>query len=218
MFEFSFCPVCGEDNSVEKIKITKEIPIRGEKIKVEGEVYHCSSCGEEFGPLEDTFDFIENARQIYRNKYNIPSPSDLKQFMEEYNFSLRDMEKITGIAFKTMDRYLKGAIPDPSNANLLKTIMKYPEVLLDLFDQNSVSDSPKYIKIRNKILNKIKIPFEQDCTSCIFSNVASTIEWKSEKIEYSDESFSNNIQKWKVKFSAPKEKKWKKDIIDSLVA
>ncbi|MHB2154490.1 type II TA system antitoxin MqsA family protein [Calditrichota bacterium GD2] len=216
MYEFSFCPICGEDKSIEKINTNKSITIRNEKIDVQFETYHCKSCGEDFDTLDDTFQLIEKAREIYRKRHNIPSPEEIKKFMHEYGFSLRDMEKLSGIAFKTIDRYLKGAIPDPSNANLLKAMINYPQLLLELFEQNFSIQAKKYMMIRRKILDKINVSSTQNCTNCIFEKITSKMEWKSESYEIASEEYAF-AEKWELKFISSKEKKWKKNITSSLV-
>jgi len=155
---YPFCPVCGADDSISPSTKIDNFDIKGEKIKVTSEVMKCSKCQNEFSNLDDTYSTIEKARSIYREKHNIPSPADIKVFMDEHKLSLRNMELLTGIAFKTIDRYLKGAIPDPSNIKLLKIYMNYPKVLLDALNENPAFSPKKFIAVKEKLRLSVKPP------------------------------------------------------------
>ncbi|RMI13591.1 MAG: hypothetical protein D6681_05785 [Calditrichaeota bacterium] len=166
MKAYPFCPVCGTDGSVSQAKTEKTVNIRGVEISVEVEVKRCSSCGEEFTSLSNTFDLINRAREIYRKKFNIPSPEDIRLFMKKHRFSLRDMEKLTGIAFKTIDRYLKGAIPDPSNAKFLAMLLQFPEVTLSLMKRDAHFSLPKFTQTWELLKEEVQEHHKARCSIC----------------------------------------------------
>jgi len=177
MKDYPFCPVCGAEDSVKKITRIKTINIRGKDISVETEVYECENCGEAFASLDKTFDFINQARQQYRIMFNIPSPEEIRDFMDKYNFSLRDMEKLTGIAFKTIDRYLKGAIPDPSNIKFFKLLLNNPETVLFLMNEDEHFKAPKFNASRELLEKEIKEKHREDCPICKIEITTSTQSW-----------------------------------------
>jgi len=148
---YPFCPMCGVEDAVSKVDKIENINIKGEQISVTSTVMLCSECHNEFSNLNDTYSVIEKARSIYRQKHNIPSPEAIRNFMAEHRLSLRTMEYLTGIAFKTIDRYLKGAIPDPSNVKLLEIFMNYPGVLLDAMNRNAVFSAKKFVAVKEKL-------------------------------------------------------------------
>ncbi len=153
MKKVQFCPNCGSENSITIIDKEKTIEIKGIPVTVNYKVKHCSNCGIDFKSLDETFDLINQARQQYRIMFNIPSPEKIREFMDKYHFSLRDMEKLTGIAFKTIDRYLKGAIPDPSNVKFFKLLFNNPETVLFLMENDPHFKAPKF-NVTRKLLEK----------------------------------------------------------------
>ncbi len=175
MKKYPFCPVCGADGTVKLVKKTETINIKGTEISVETEVYRCSACGDEFASLSKTFDFINLARQKYRVMFHIPSPNDIREFMDKYGFSLRDMEKLTGIAFKTIDRYLKGAIPDPSNVKFLKVLLNNCQIVLFLMNDDSHFEARKFDATREMLEKEIQEKHSEECPVCKFENKVQTI-------------------------------------------
>ena len=161
-----FCPNCGSENSIVVVNKSKTIEIKGVPIPVDYTVKHCENCGIEFKSLDETFDVINRARQLYREKNNIPSPEDIRAFMDKYNFSLRDMEKLTGIAFKTIDRYLKGAIPDPSNAKFLAMLLQFPEVVLSLMKRETHFSARKFKNIQELLEKEVDEHHSRNCSNC----------------------------------------------------
>lgn len=174
MNALKMCPVCGSENLVIETNKKDYIEIKGEKIEVESKAITCKECNESFATFEDEMDLIERARDIYREKFDIPSPAKISEFMKKYKFSFRDLEKLTGIAFKTIDRYLRGAIPDPSNANLLKTYMRYPEVLLDVLKESVHFNKHKFDTSKEILQEEIDEIERRECAECVFSRTSAT--------------------------------------------
>lgn len=166
MTKYPFCPNCGHEGNLKVIIKEETIDIKGTAITVKSEVTHCSNCGIDFSGLEKTFDVINEARRIYREMHQIPSPEVIKALMDKYKFSLRDMEHLTGIAFKTIDRYLKGAIPDPSNAKYLSTLIEFPEVVLNLMERQDHFEAPRYKETKKNLQEQLEAYFSSNCPQC----------------------------------------------------
>ena len=150
MKKYPFCPNCGNEEYLKEIEKSKNIDIKGKQIPVKYKVIHCSSCNFDFTSLDEKFDVIEKAREKYRKMFGIPSPDEIGNFMKKYKLSLRDMEALTGIAFKTIDRYLKGGIPDPSNAKFLKILLNSIDVVKELMDENDRFSSKRFRWIKQE--------------------------------------------------------------------
>ncbi|HED12018.1 MAG TPA: YgiT-type zinc finger protein [Caldithrix abyssi] len=157
MSTLKICPVCASDNIVKETSKKDFVEIKGEKIELYSTVTVCQDCGETFASLKDEMELINRAREIYRNRHGIPSPGQILEFKNRYRLSLRDMEKLTGISFKTIDRYLKGSIPDPSNSTLLKIFLNFPYVVYKFLCDEKFS-SEKYNFSRKKASEAI--PFK----------------------------------------------------------
>ncbi|MEJ2635777.1 MAG: hypothetical protein P8184_10855 [Calditrichia bacterium] len=86
--------------------------------------------------------------------------------MDNCSLSLRDMVALTGIAFKTIDRYRKGAIPDPSNAKFLKMIMRHPFLVMDLMEENEHFQAARFKKMKEKLRREIERLNSEICLEC----------------------------------------------------
>ena len=139
------------------------------KIPIKVKVNKCSACGEEFAKLGDAVDYMNEARKKYRQMFGIITPEEIKGFMKKYGFSLRDMEKLMGIAFKTVDRYLKGAIPDPSNANFLKVIVNEQWTVLSLMNSKNYFAKKKFQRAKEIMEKEIKIKIREINDSIIYT-------------------------------------------------
>jgi putative zinc finger/helix-turn-helix YgiT family protein len=165
MTEFKFCPLCGA-NEIENIISGDDVQkIKNESFTVKANYLKCNSCGEKFYLPKEKQLAIERARNEYRNKYSIPSPIEIREFMDKYNLSIRDMGKITGIAFKTIDRYLNGVIPTLSNANLLRSLLYYPQIFLDLMLNTHDFSKRKASKLFDVLSNEVDFSSIKICKS-----------------------------------------------------
>ncbi|KAA3617555.1 MAG: hypothetical protein D8M58_01665 [Calditrichaeota bacterium] len=148
MRELTGCPLCGSEDLTKEIGKKEIIKIRNEKIEViSNNSIQCDSCKESITSFKSEDELINEARQIYREKKNIPSPTDIINFKKQYNLGFRDFEELTGIANKTLQRYIKGAIPDPSTVKLLVLLMNDPEIVVSLMSSNPYFDKQKFQSI-----------------------------------------------------------------------
>ena len=166
MTEYPFCPECGKENTLIAVDKKETIDIKGTPITVDSKITKCTACEAELASFGDTFDVIEKARDIYRQRRGIPSPQEIRTYMKKFHFSLRDMEALTGIAFKTIDRYLKGAIPDPSNAKLLQVVIQFPEIVLTLMNKEERYSASRFEETKSKLKIEINERHSQNCPKC----------------------------------------------------
>jgi transcriptional regulator with XRE-family HTH domain len=192
MKEASFCPICGSDDIVKVKNGSDIIKIKNEEFEVITNYMKCYSCNEKFYLPKDKLIAIEQARREYRKKYFIPSPDDIMSFMKKYKISLRDMEKLTGIAFKTIDRYLRGAIPNQSNANLLRMFFHYPEVLLDTVLNSETLPEKKILNLVEILKDEVSLESVLKCTH-IFKEKLISLKSEDFSIKYNDRE-----DPWKV--------------------
>ena len=166
-----FCPMCGLNN-LNIIENGKDnVKIKNEEFEVNATFSKCDNCEEKFYTPEENINLIEAGRKLYRKKYIIPSPNEIKDFMTKYNLSLRDMERLTGIAFKTIDKYLKGAIPIQSNANLLRNYLYYPQIFFDTVTNAGALSERKSMKIVQILLEEEQINSTIQCGMSYGGNI-----------------------------------------------
>ncbi|GAB4176055.1 MAG: hypothetical protein Kow00108_11330 [Calditrichia bacterium] len=154
-----YCPNCGAKDTVRRVKTKLDFNFKNEIITVDAEIYECSNCREQFDDAFESEKYVQEARRIYFEKHHLLKPEELKQFLDEYDLSYRDVEAITGIAFKTISRYVYGVIPDRSNSTLLKILKNYKNVFLDLVEENKQKLSTRKYK---KLVNRLKTEIQKE--------------------------------------------------------
>lgn len=192
MTEYKFCPLCGA-NKIENIISGDDIQkIKNESFTVNANYLKCNSCGEKFYLPKEKQLAIERARNEYRNKYSIPSPLVIREFMDKYKLSIRDMGKITGIAFKTIDRYLNGVIPTLSNANLLRSLLYYPQIFLDLMLNTHDFSKRKASKLFEVLSSEVELSSIKICSTDLKPNIL-YVDQKTEilQVESNDSTWSS---------------------------
>jgi len=171
------CENCGKtENDI----ITKEefIPVRGEKIQVNSKVRVCT-CGNEL--FDDVLEEenLSRAYDLYRKKYNILSPSDIRKLRGKYGLPQRTLGKILGWGEITIHRYETGAIPDSSHNKMLRLLYD-PKVMKDLLieAQNSI---PK--TTFEKTLERIKLLEDEQADKKLFNIIQTKQMYSSIDIE-----------------------------------
>ncbi len=94
MVDTIYCEKC--DDFVEyEVKRKDEIyTVKGEEIEIESKVAYCQECGEEI--FHEELD-KENQRKffdIYRERYNLLSPEDIKDIRLKYGLNQREMSHL----------------------------------------------------------------------------------------------------------------------------
>jgi len=119
MVKTVFCPNCNAEMEYRVINREKTFVVRGESITVKGDLIVCSKCNQEITDDEYYGKLMEEAYGIYRKVKGILFPEEIARIRERYNISQRSLAKLLGMGEITIQRYEKGAIPDPvQNAQL----------------------------------------------------------------------------------------------------
>lgn len=144
-----YCPICGSKNLTYVNGKKEFIEVRNEKIEVYSDSsIDCNNCSESFSTIKSEYELVIKAQNIYRDKYNIPYPQEIKTFIAKYNLSYRDFEKLTGIGTKTIHRYIKGEIPDKSMATLIRMLISFPEFVIKKMATDEYFKKAKFKNIK----------------------------------------------------------------------
>ncbi|RNI24032.1 type II toxin-antitoxin system antitoxin SocA domain-containing protein [Rufibacter latericius] len=117
-------PITGKEMKLE-MEATK-LPFRKEEFEVMYHYYVCEESGERF--TDDVLDTL-NLNQVYnlyREKYGIPFPDEIRSIREQYGVSASKMSLILGFGANQYRLYETGEIPSVANGRLILAI-KEPE-------------------------------------------------------------------------------------------
>nr|WP_170539172.1 type II TA system antitoxin MqsA family protein [Ruegeria arenilitoris] len=120
--EYSVCPLCGENSSVEFVERTETVRIRGEEISVSKVLRKCTACAEEYENTKD-HDWRREAYDKYREIVGIPSSEEIRSWREVHNLTQSEVSALLGWGEATIGRYEKGSLPTVAQADQLKRIM-----------------------------------------------------------------------------------------------
>lgn len=99
------------------------IAIRKEHFAVMHQVWQCVDTGEEFE--YDVDGTIEQAKNQYRCKYNLPFPEEIQSIREQYGISAAKMSAVLRFGINQYKQYESGELPSESNASLI-FLAKHP--------------------------------------------------------------------------------------------
>ncbi|MGG0667730.1 type II TA system antitoxin MqsA family protein [Lederbergia citrisecunda] len=124
------------------------LTVRNEKFLIEGKRIYCSIDNEELFHAEFDSENQEKAFNLYREKYNIVYPEDIKKVRERYRLTQREYSYLLGFGEITLSRYERGSLPTIAQNNMIKASfdpVKFYEMLPD-----------EHVKISNERLEEIK--------------------------------------------------------------
>lgn len=127
-----FCPNCEEEVGIKVEEITEETTVRNKPISLTAKVAVCPQCERKLFDEELESANIDRAFQIYRDKYDLLTPEEIKGIREKYGLSQRAMAKFLGWGEVTINRYENGAVQDEAHNDVLKFIDD-PKDMLKLF-------------------------------------------------------------------------------------
>lgn len=131
---------------MEKIKMS----FRKEEFDI---IYHFHYCEESENKFTTTALDELNTLQVYnlyREKYNLPFPEDLRRIREKYDLSQRRMSKVLGLGINSYGAYEKGEVPSASIGNLI-LLADDPKSFKRIVHQSSDLDKEAKDKLRRKI-------------------------------------------------------------------
>jgi transposase-like protein len=141
------CPLCTGNA---ELHIEKRIrSFRKEDYNILEYYYKCKNCGEDFTNSQIDELNVHQVYNLYREKYSIPSPEQLKSVRERYDISLTKMSRVLGFGPNQYRLYESGEIPSESNGTILSFILRTKNFKSILEKKKSV------IKNSEKIINHL---------------------------------------------------------------
>lgn len=136
------CPNCEKIRELEKISKTETINIKNENINVNCTLLVCNSCKAEFDDPKDKVNPVEEAYRIYRSKYGLLQPEEIKSFRNKYGLTQQELSVLLGWGLATLSRYENGALQDSSHEKTLRLVMN-PSNLLEMVKETPSALSDK---------------------------------------------------------------------------
>jgi len=136
-----FCHLC--DHDAEEFEVKDEeffYNVRNENFIVKGKRVYCVS--DKHNDAEELFHKeydSENQRKafdLYREKYGILSPEEIKNLRKKYNLKQREFSQLLGFGEITISRYERGSLPTPAQNQILKD-SEHPEKMIEYLMKNS---------------------------------------------------------------------------------
>lgn len=138
-------PITGGD--VRRQISMEELTFRGDTFTIPYINYQCVDSGEQFTTQEADEQNLRLLHHAYREKHNIPFPSEIIQTRTKYGVSQTKMSQILGFGANTYRDYENGNVPQLNNAKLISIAAK-PNGFIELVeecDSLSSKDKQKYI-------------------------------------------------------------------------
>ena len=131
-----FCAEC--KNDVEYTVTTKNISgaLKGENYDYEGQIAHCSECGEKLyvAHIEDAN--LKVLYDTYRINNGIISLEYILEIPNKYNIGKRPLSLLLGWGELTFTRYCEGDMPSKQYSDILQQIYDNPYFYLELLEKN----------------------------------------------------------------------------------
>jgi len=129
----------------------REMDLRGEHFQYLHRNYRCEDTGMEFTTDDMDFDNLEQIYVQYRERHNIPSPTELSEMRERYGLSAIKMSQILGLGVNQYAKYEQGELPSESIGKMLRSIQT-PVVFMGYLEnaRNQFSEE-EYKKICAKV-------------------------------------------------------------------
>lgn len=142
-------PITGKEMKV--VREWTTLPYRKDKFKI---LYHCFECkdtGERF--TDDNFDAINQIQvhNLYRERYGIPFPEDIKRIRKKYKLSASKMSKILGFGANTFRLYEEGEVPSVANGRLILAIDEPQEFLKQINASSHILSSKELAELTARV-------------------------------------------------------------------
>lgn len=124
-------PITGKEMSLTRRK--SSLTFRKEEFSFFSHSYVCDTSREEFTSTEfDELNLLQVHNQ-YRDKYNLPFPSEIRSIRKRYNLSATKMSEILGFGINSYRNYENGEVPSISNGKLIQ-LVEDPRKFRDMVD------------------------------------------------------------------------------------
>lgn len=131
-----FCHLCDHDTDFEVIDKEFTYKVRNESFQIKGKRAFCKKHSEELFHKEFDTENQRKAFNLYREKYGILFPEEIKKLREKYNLSQREFSQLLGFGEITISRYERGSLPTLVQNQIIKD-SEDPNKMLDLLEKNS---------------------------------------------------------------------------------
>ena len=149
-------PITGKEMSLTRSK--SSLTFRKEEFSYFSHSYVCETSGEEFTSTElDELNLLQVHNQ-YRDKYNLPFPSEIKSIRSKYNLPSTKMSEILGFGINSYRNYENGEVPSISNGKLIQLVedpRKFRD-MVELCDTLAYKEKLDIIEWVDKIIWNVK--------------------------------------------------------------
>ena len=127
-----------------------EYTFRKEPFKVFGS-YYVDEKGEEYTTTElDEFK-VTQAQNLYRTKYHIPFPEEIKAIREKYGLSAAKMAEVLDFGINSYRQYEDGVVPSLANAKLIRLAGEPKHFLGFVEEKENIFSPNSYRKLLDRI-------------------------------------------------------------------
>lgn len=132
---------------------------RGEEYDYVYSYYECEKTKERFTTTEIDEENVQQVYRQYRERYGIPSATEIESLKEKYGVSAARLSLILGFGENQIGNYIDGEVPSRANGKTLSVIMNPVvfECYVDLA-KSQLKDSV-YVKLKQRI-RELKGTFE----------------------------------------------------------
>lgn len=149
------CPECGQRVRVKIHAIRKETRIREEGISYFYHAAVCENCGENVPVKELEYENSVRPVQIYCQNHDLVTLDDINEVLRIYNVDKRQLPFILNIGEHTLERYMKGQVPNAEVSDILKRFLRDYRVFQNYYIANK-SD----FRITDNARKKIEMALE----------------------------------------------------------
>jgi putative zinc finger/helix-turn-helix YgiT family protein len=116
------CETCGPVGGTRIETREESYPVNGEDTVVSARIRVCCQCGQVLFDRNLDSKNLQAAYDLYRQRHNIISPSELRAMRERYGLSQRSLGALLGWGEVTIHRYEQGSLPDDAHNQVLQFI------------------------------------------------------------------------------------------------
>jgi predicted XRE-type DNA-binding protein len=156
LFDEIFCE-CKDDFTKHKlIKKENEYWIKGEKIKIEQDMYQCQECGE-INVKPSLYDYnYEESSEKYREIKGLVLAKQIREVMEYYNLNQKELANIVKTDPSILSKILNGKIQSEKENLIFRAILE-PSMLLEYAKMTRNCELISKIESRISDVNKSSV-------------------------------------------------------------
>lgn len=147
-------PITGKEMALNREN--SSLTFRKEDFTIFSHYFVCEDSGEQFTSTElDELNILQVHNQ-YRDKHNLPFPSEVKEIRNRYGLSASKMSEILGLGTNSYRNYENGEVPSNSNGRLIQLISdpnKFKDIVY-LCDTLSVDEKSRLLIRVNELIQK----------------------------------------------------------------